>query len=234
MKLILPIILVAGSILAIPSLAQDTTEDRLAQARANEQRVRDSLRTTTQQLRTVEAERVSLLAAQAERDQKISDLEARLAAATEQSTRDKQNAEKTITALTAAGQRKDEEVIRLNTTLTRWKASHAQASALLKQAETTKSQLQTANISLEQIVAERERQNLELYRTASEILQRYADFSFGKALAAREPFTGIARARLEEQVQQYADRLQNTKLKPVHSDPTTTTPTPATATKPKP
>ena len=45
-------------------------------------------------------------------------------------------------------------------------------------------------------VADRERQNLELYKTGSEILQRYADFGFGRALAAREPFTGLARARL--------------------------------------
>jgi ribosomal 50S subunit-associated protein YjgA (DUF615 family) len=200
------------------SFSQEGAETQLAQARANEQRVRDTLRTTTQQLRAVEAEKATLLAGQTERDQKLSSLEARLTAATSQADRDREEAVRTITKLTAEADRKDQELARLRATLDKWKASHAQAAALLKKGESVRARLENTNLALERTVADRERQNLELYKTGSEILQRYADFSLGRALAAREPFTGLARARLEEQIEGYADQLQDARIKPVPSD----------------
>lgn len=199
-------------------LAQEGAEAQLAQARANEQRVRDTLRATTQQLRAAEAEKATLLAGQTERDQKISALEAQVAALTAQAGRDRDDAVRTIARLTAEGERMTQELARLRTSLEKWKASHAQATALLKKGESDRARLKSNNLELERTVADRERQNLALYKTGSEILERYANFSLGRALAAREPFTGLARARLEEQIQSYADQLQDAKLKPVPSD----------------
>ena len=62
-------------------------------------------------------------------------------------------------------------------------------------------------MSLQNTVADRERRNLELYGIGKEILERYENFAFGKALLAREPFTGLAKVKLEEQVQEYKDKL---------------------------
>ncbi len=200
------------------ALAQETAEAQLAQAKANEQRVRDTLRTTTQQLGAVEAEKATLLAAQTERDQRIAALEAQLASASAQAAQDREESRIALTRLTADGQRKDEEISRLQTTLQKWKAAHSEATTVLRRTEATRSRLSAANITLERTVAERERQNLALYATASEILQRYADFSLGRAIAAREPFTGLARARIEEQIQDYADKIQDSRIKPAPSD----------------
>lgn len=221
----------------LPSaIAQEGAEAQIAQARANEQRVRDSLRTTTQQLRAVESEKATLLAARVERDQTISALEAQLAAATTQAGMDREQAVQSITKLTAEAERKDQELARLKTTLDKWKASHAQATTLLKKGDSVRGRLEAANLSLERTIADRERQNLALYQTATEILRRYADFSLGRALAAREPFTGLARARLEEQIQGYTDDLLEAKLKPARSDgrpstsPPVATPSPQSST----
>ena len=66
-------------LIAHPCSAQDTAEDQLAQARANEQRVRDTCARPLSNSGPPEAEKASLLAGQSERDQKIAELEARLA-----------------------------------------------------------------------------------------------------------------------------------------------------------
>lgn len=239
MKLIRLTLCLLAAGLSSSAIAQESAEARIAQARANEQRVRDTLRSTTQQLQAVEAEKATLLAAQIERDQQLSALEARLAEATAQAGRDREESVRSITKLTAEAERRDQELSRLKTTLEKWKASHAQATTLLKKGESARGRLEAANLKLERTIAERERQNLALYQTATEILQRYNDFSLGRALAAREPFTGLAKARLEEQIQGYADALQDAKLKPATSDgrpsaspAAATTPTPSSNDKP--
>ena len=56
-------------------------------------------------------------------------------------------------------------------------------------------------------LVEREVAALAVYETGKEILERYENYAFGKALLAREPFTGLAKVKLEEQVQDYKDKL---------------------------
>lgn len=216
--------------------AQDdaaASAQQAAQAKANEQRLRDTLRATTQQLRAAETEKASLQAGQTERDEKIASLEARLKALTAQANEDRDKAEKTIATLKYEGDKAATESARLTVSLDKWKAAYHQAANVAKTTEAARVKLQTTNIALERKAEERTRQNLELYTTASEILQRYRDFSLGRALAAREPFTGIAKAKLEEQVQDYADKLEDSKLKPDPSDgKPSTKPVPAAAAPP--
>ena len=81
------------------------------------------------------------------------------------------------------------------------------------------------------------RQELERARLSGneawhrEILDRYENFAFGKALLAREPFTGLAKVRLEEQVQDYKDQLTDGMVK--EGDPISPeTPAPAAPAEP--
>jgi chromosome segregation ATPase len=204
--------------LAIAASAQDDAAAQVAQAKANEQRVRDNLRSVTQQLRTAEAEKATALAGQTERDQKIADLEAQVAKLAKRANEDKASADKSIADLNSAVVKGGQEIARLSTTLDKWKAAYNQAAGVAKTTEAARVRLDASNIALERTAAARERQNLSLYQTGREILQRYADFSLGRAIVAREPFTGLAKARLEEQVQDYADKLEDSKLKPVPGD----------------
>lgn len=206
------------ALMPLTLMAQEGDAAQAAQAKANEQRLRDTLRTTTQQLRDSESARATLQAGQAERDQKIADLEARLKAITQDAADDRERAEKSLTELKASETRAGLEIVRLGGVLEKWKASWNQAAALVRTTEAARVKLSHANMLLERQVEERGRQNLELYKTAREILQRYSDFSLGRAIAAREPFTGIAKARIEELVQDYADKLEDNKLQPGPSD----------------
>ena len=47
-----------------------------------------------------------------------------------------------------------------------------------------------------------------------EILTRYQQFGLGQALAAREPFTGNAKVKLQNIVQDYGDKILNQTAKP--------------------
>ena len=209
--------LVFLSAAAVPGVRADDAA-QAAQAQANEQRLRDTLRATTQQLRTSEAEKAGLLAGQTERDEKIATLEARVASLAKQSAEDKAAADKTAAGLRDGLLRQEQEVARLSTSLDKWKKAYQQAADVARKTETARAKLNTANIALERKVTERETQNLALYATAREILERYTGFSLGRSLAAREPFTGIAKARIEEQIQDYADKLEDNKLKPQPAD----------------
>lgn len=211
------LILILG-VTGAPGLRADDEAAQVALAKANEQRLRDSLRTVTQQLRTAEAEKASAVAAQAERDEKIASLEKQIAAFTKRSTEDKAESDKTIQKLQTSLDSQKQETGRLAVSLEKWKAGYQKLAELAQKTEAVRAKLDAANISLERKAADRERQNLALYKTAREILQRYTDYGTGRAIAAKEPFTGVARARLEEQVQDYADKLEDNKIKPAPAD----------------
>ena len=60
--------------------------------------------------------------------------------------------------------------------------------------------------------ADRERKNISLFNTAIEILNRYEGYALGKALAAREPFIGTTRVKVENLVQGYKDKILDNRL----------------------
>lgn len=207
-------------LLAAWPLRAQQPQDPASAARANEQRLREGLRNVTQQLRVAHADKATLEATAADLERRVADLEAALAAATARAAEEKSTADRTIAELRASAEKDRAEIQRTTQTLTKWKAAHSEAVAALRRTEAARAALERANVQLERRVEARERQNLELHRTATEILDRYADFSLGRALAAREPFTGIARARLESQIQDYRDRVDDAKLKPEPAAPT--------------
>jgi len=99
-----------------------------------------------------------------------------------------------------------------NTDIQLWTTGYDQYVALANRTETERAKLAVQNIMLGRVVADRETKNLELYQLGNEILDRYAKFSLGDALSAKEPFTGISRVKLQEYVQDYKDKLTAQKI----------------------
>ena len=98
--------------------------------------------------------------------------------------------------------------------LDKWKAGYDQIAAAGKKAESERARLADEEIILKRKLADRETKNLELFRLGTEILRRYERFGLGDALAAREPFTGITKVKLESLVQDYEDKLVDARVKP--------------------
>ena len=96
--------------------------------------------------------------------------------------------------------------------LAKWKAAYEQINAAAQKLKAERDKAVSEEIVAKRAVADREAKNRELYRLANEILTRYEKFGLGDALAAREPFTGVTRTKLENQVQDYSDKIADARV----------------------
>lgn len=173
-----------------------------------EAQLRERLRATMLQLRAAEAERAALQAAQAQHAEEKKALSDRLETISRQANEYKQIAQ-TVDGLKADIARQQKEIAQLREAL----ENCHQTLAAAQQAHAAYTQVVAeVVIGLERLVADRQAKNLTLYQLANEILDRYQKFGLGDALAAREPFIGITRVKLENLVQDYRDRINNERI----------------------
>jgi chromosome segregation ATPase len=210
MKTLLPILL-AG--LVLPLSAQTISP--------SEQRLRETLRTTMLQLRAVQGENANLQADKIQNEAKIQELQAEVERLGKQITNlnkeagaEREASQKTIDELRTKGEAQDRQIAQLKEALEKWKSGYADAVRIAKEREALRAKAASRAVLAERKLAERERQNLELYETGSEILDRLKSFRLGTALSAREPFVGTTRVKLQTLVQDYSDRLQDNKYNP--------------------
>ena len=191
---------------ALPSLAQAPG--------GNEEKLREALKGVTLQLRTAQSETATANAEKAAADAKITELTAQVeemskqlaalsrekADAMEAAARTQENLEGKLAA-------SQEELTKFRKSLDKWKAAHMQISDLAQKKERARADYATKNAALERRVADLRTRNNALFATGNEILDRYRKFSLGEAIAAREPFTGLTRVKLQNQLQEHADKL---------------------------
>lgn len=184
-------------------------------------RMRDSLRTTMLQLQTAQAENVALKAAQAGLEEKNKKLAAEIdsekkksAQLAKQSADDKTAAEKAALDLNSQVIAKNRDLEKLKEVLGQWKDAYGKAVAVARGKESERAKVTSKLMETERKLNDRERRNGELFKLGNEILDRYKNFSLGYAITAREPFTGVARVKLENLVQDYDNKLRDQKYKP--------------------
>lgn len=174
-----------------------------------ETQLRERLRDTVLQLRAAETERAALQATQTQSADENKVLTEKLALITKEANANKlaaKAADSLNDSLKSQIARQDKEIAQLKEAI----ESCKQAAELAHNKETERARrADEAMIELERLVADRQAKNLALYKIASEILQRYEQFSLGDAIKAREPFVGITRVKLQNQVQDYQDKLLN-------------------------
>ena len=181
-----------------------------ANAQADDARLKETLRTLTLRLRSAETERNNLLSEKAEFEQEKKTLAAKVDALTKQAAADKQQ----LDELVKKSDEQEKELADTKDSLGKWKAAYDQLNTAAKKVESERAKFASDSVILKRKLDDRERKNLELFKLGNEILTRYEKFGLGDALAAREPFTGIARAKLETLVQDYQDKLADNFVKP--------------------
>lgn len=196
-----------------------TTPAQEAQPSA-ESRMRDALRSTMLQLRDAQNQVATLQASQAQSDKDNADLKAKIdaltaqvAAITKQSADDKSAADKALADQKAANAEQATQIAKLNDALAAWQKDDKQYVQLAKDKEAARAQLAAQVIVLQRMVDDREAKNIALYDLGNEILTRYQQYGLGEALAAKEPFTGLARVKLQELVQDYRDKISDQRVK---------------------
>jgi len=175
-------------------------------------KLRTALRDTMLQLRTAQTEALQAKADKTAADEKITELTKKSDALAKQAAEDQATSKKSIEKLTVDYKSLEEKYAALDAALAKWKDGYAKAAAVANAKEGERAKLADEKSVLQAKVRDHKSQNLELYRLASEILERYRSFSVGDALKAREPFTGITKARLESQVQDYRDKVEDARI----------------------
>ena len=185
-----------------------------APADSGDARLRDTLRSTLQQLNTAEADRAALQSAQAESDRQVKELTAQLAAAVKRSAADKVAAEKALDAVAVRLAMREHEIERLQRAQAEAKAANEKTAVTVREEEQKNAALAAKNLVLQRRLDDLRAKNAALFKLGNEILVRYENYGLGKALLAKEPFVGQVRVKLENQVQDYADKLADQKLNP--------------------
>lgn len=171
------------------------------------ERMRDALRTTTLQLRTTQNELATALVQTETLTTENERLQAALGQLQKKSTAYKAAAEANIGNLNTQLSDRSAEAARLASLLKQWQDAYAKAAEIARGKERERAELAATIMVMERDMALLRTQNMELYRLGSEILDHYEDFGLGRAIAAREPFTGLARVKLQTLVQDYRDSL---------------------------
>jgi chromosome segregation ATPase len=179
------------------------------QAADQDARTQQAMRNMTTRLRSAETERDSLQAAKAQGDQEKKVLTEKLDALMKQATADSKALAASKTQL---GERETENA-QLQDSLQKLQLSQTRAVEIAQKIESERAKLTGQVIELQRKLADREAKNLALFKLANEILARYERFGLGDALAAKEPFTGITRVKLENLVQDYQDKLADQRVK---------------------
>lgn len=179
-----------------------------------EARLREALRQLTVRVQTAESEAAALKVSQADLEARNKALAAEVERRINEVNTEKAEAAKAASAAAAKLADRDADLARTRETLDKWKAGHAQLTDKARKIEAARAGLAEKSAALDLRVADLVRKNLALYKIGNEILTRLENFSYGTALAAREPFVGTTRVKLENEVQGYKDKLLDPKLKP--------------------
>ncbi len=194
------------------------TSARAAEPADPSAKLRESVRTLTLQLRDTQGQLAALQAtsqaAKAEADRVVVAQKKQLEAQDKRLADERAKADKAATEARAAADTQADALARLRAELEKMTAAFQQADALAKSTEAERARLAAQNAGLERLVADGETKNLALFKVGNEILLRYEKFSLGEALAAKEPFVGTTRVKLENLVQEYSDKLRDSRVKP--------------------
>lgn len=182
-------------------------------------KLREQLRGVTLQLRTAQTESANAQAAAAAAEQKskdlaakVGELEKRNAALGKQANLDKASAAESIDTLEKKVAERDRNLQLHKEALAKWKDGYEKAAAVANTREAERARLASELTSTKHTLADRERKNIALFNVSNEILDKFGNYSLGKALAAREPFIGTTRVKVENLVQGYKDRILDNRI----------------------
>lgn len=179
-----------------------------------QQKMREMVRNSMIQLRDANAKLATAQAAVADDEEKIKGLQADLDALKKKSIAEKKVADDTIDDLRTKLATDDIQINHLTESLGKWKLGYAKLADYAKATEGKRAELASKIILLDRRIAEQQVKNAEMYRLANEVLDRYAQFGLGTAIAAREPFVGITKVRFQTLLQDYQNKLTDQTIRP--------------------
>jgi chromosome segregation ATPase len=182
------------------------------QANSPEARLRDALKNTMMQLRTVTTDRDNLQAQVDDLKSQTTDLTSKVTDLTKKAAQSQDADNKTITVLKSQVSDQETSIAALQEKLKEWMDSQKNAVKIANDTEAKRAKLADLSIHLQRIVDDQQRKNTEMFKLGMELLNRYEKYGLGQALTAKEPFLGITRAKFQSLVQDYGDKLTDQRI----------------------
>jgi len=176
-------------------------------ANSPETRLRDALKNTMLQLRTVTQQRDDLQNQVSDLQGQVDDTTKKLAALTKQAADTQATDARTIATLKASVSDQETSIADLQSKLKEWIKAQNDAARAAADTEAKRAKLADLSIHLQRIVDDQKRKNAEMYKLGMELIDRYEKMGLGDAITAKEPFIGITRTKFETLVQDYEDKL---------------------------
>ncbi|WP_020175924.1 hypothetical protein [Methyloferula stellata] len=195
--LTLAVLVLLSGLVAQPARAQQSETDRL----------RDALRAAIAQTRTLEDERVSLQAKQAESD------------------RDRERLKKEVDAtknqLKTAEQQYKEAVETFNQRLKenadafdKWKAAYEEAADLARSKEAERAKFEAEDKTFKASTKACAQRNIKLVAIGKDLLQKLESVELGDQIAAQEPVIGFKAVDVKNMLQDYQDKILEQRANP--------------------
>jgi uncharacterized protein YhaN len=179
-----------------------------------EDRLRDQLRQTTQQLQSLQSEQAQATAARTAAEQQrdaalaqVKELKAQLGQAAGQATELAAQQEKVQDAARA-------QVAQAGAQLDKYKQAYDDLLKLARGKEAERQKTQASLTERDAQLAMCTDRNKKMYVVGKEILTAYEGVSTGDILAMRQPFAQSARVKFEEAAQAYGDKLYDSQYDP--------------------
>lgn len=179
----------------------------VASAQSLEDRLRDQLRSTINELHQLQDQQASLRAQKAAAEQERDALKAQLATAQAQLAHTGDSTAATTQARALASE------------VAQYKAAADQANGNAQTAQTDRDKLKATLADAQKQLAICADKNTKLLKLGNEILDAYQQFDVGEAIAANEPFISIHRVELENMAQDFDDRLHTDRFDPHAKEP---------------
>jgi chromosome segregation ATPase len=176
----------------------------VAFAQSETDRLREALRQSIAQTRALEDERTALQAklASAERDK------ANLKAQVEAAQAETKKAQKQYRD---AVEEFNNRLAERDATLDKWKSAYEEAANVARAKDAERAKFETAASACEASFKSCRGKNSQLVKIDRELVRRNADIHFGDKLVAREPLIAVGRVRVQNELQDYTDKILDQK-----------------------
>lgn len=177
----------------------------------------------TQQLQQLAAERTALQAENERLKRELADLRSKATGSESAATSAKARVSAAEAAAARAAQANEQTTMELEQArakLTELVAQYRKVADNLRTVEAEKGELAAVAAASEQKLKGCVLANDELYKIVDDVLDRYERVGFGDVLSREEPFTGIARARVQNLVDEYRAMAAEQRLAAPGTAPT--------------
>jgi len=183
-----------------------------ASAEGMEERLRTQLRSTTQQLQTLQSQQAQASAAQLAAQNEAKAAQAQIKQLTAELAKAKVLAEQLAGQQQSLHSQAQAQVAASNEQTGKFKKAYDELLVMARAKEAERSKLQAQLTERDTQVQQCSVKNQQMYGVAKQILAAYENIDVAEVMKIRQPFAGSARVKFDELAQGFGDELYKTQF----------------------